>query len=106
MPSSSSTAIDSVTSTKSDSANSNEKAKANASDTKQVWESRAVIKLIEAGSAAECPHCLERVKFRARHRDQQVICNVYESGAWLRVEQYHLECYGEADSPHGEALKP
>jgi DNA-directed RNA polymerase subunit RPC12/RpoP len=71
----------------------------------QAWESRAVIKLIEAGSAAECPHCMERVKFRARHRDQQVICNVYENGAWQRVEQYHLECYEAADSPHGEAVK-
>lgn len=71
-----------------------------------VWESRAVIKLIEAGSAAECPHCNERVKFRARHRDQQVICNVYENGVWKRVEQYHLECYEEAGAPHGEARKP
>lgn len=71
----------------------------------KAWESRAVIKLIEAGSAAECPHCLERVKFRARHRDQQVICNVYEDGIWKRVEQYHLECYEQADSPHGEAVK-
>jgi DNA-directed RNA polymerase subunit RPC12/RpoP len=71
----------------------------------KVWESRAVIKLIEAGSAAECPFCGERVKFRARHRDQQVICNVYEDGVWQRVEQYHLECYEKADSPHGEAIK-
>jgi len=70
-----------------------------------VWESRAIIKLIEAGSAAECPHCGERVKFRARHRDQQVICNVYEGGVWKRVEQYHLECYEQAGSPHGEANK-
>lgn len=68
--------------------------------------SRAVIKLIEAGSAAECPHCHERVKFRARHRDQQVICNVYEDGTWKRVEQYHLECYDEAGALHGEAVKP
>ena len=73
-------------------------------DTK-VWESRAVVKLIEAGSAAECPHCLERVKFRARHRDQQVICNVYEDGVWQRVEQFHLDCYDDAGSPHGEAVK-
>lgn len=70
-----------------------------------VWESRAVIKLIEAGSSAECPFCGERVKFRARHRDQQVICNVYTDGVWQRVEQYHLECYEQADSPHGEAVK-
>ncbi|MEM7276060.1 MAG: hypothetical protein AAF547_23500 [Actinomycetota bacterium] len=72
----------------------------------KVWESRAVIKLIEAGSAAECPFCGERVKFRARHRDMQVICNVYEEGVWKRVEQYHLECYEQAGSPHGEARKP
>ena len=71
----------------------------------KVWESRAVIKLIEAGSAAECPYCLERVKFRARHRDQQVICNVYEKGVWKRVEQFHLDCYDQAGSPHGEAVK-
>ncbi|MGB5760328.1 MAG: hypothetical protein WBM50_25670 [Acidimicrobiales bacterium] len=64
-----------------------------------------MIKLIEAGSAVECPHCLERVKFRARHRDQQVICNVYVNGVWQRVEQYHLECYSDADSPHGDAVK-
>ena len=71
----------------------------------QKWESRAVTRLIEAGSMTECEHCGERVKFRARHRDMQVICNVYDKGVWLRVEQYHLECYGEADSPHGEATK-
>jgi hypothetical protein len=65
------------------------------------WESRAVARLIEAGCVAECPVCGERVKYRARHRDQQVICNVYENGRWQRVEQYHLDCYVAADSPHG-----
>jgi DNA-directed RNA polymerase subunit RPC12/RpoP len=64
-----------------------------------------VLRLIEAGSTAECPHCGERVKFRARHRDQQVICNVYVDGKWDRVEQYHDECYVEAGEPHGEAVK-
>ncbi len=98
MASSSTTAVDAVNPDKSKSGQS-KPAK------KPTWESRAVIKLIEAGSAAECPHCMERVKFRARHRDQQVICNVYEDGVWKRVEQYHLECYGDADSPHGEATK-
>jgi hypothetical protein len=68
----------------------------------QLWESRAVARLIEAGCSADCPRCEDRVKFRARHRDQQVICNVYEDGKWLRVEQFHLECYSEAGSPHGE----
>jgi len=69
------------------------------------WKSRAVIRLIEAGSTAECPHCNERVKFRARHRDQQVICNVYLDGVWNRVEQYHAECYETAEEPHGKAVK-
>jgi hypothetical protein len=64
-----------------------------------------VLRLVEAGSTAECPHCQERVKFRARHRDQQVICNVYVDGVWDRVEQYHEGCYTDAGSPHGEATK-
>ncbi len=70
----------------------------------QKWESRAVLRLIEAGSIAECPQCGERVKFRARHRDQQVICNVYEGGVWKRVEQFHEHCYDDAGKPHGEAI--
>ncbi|MEM9564079.1 MAG: hypothetical protein AAGA93_15775 [Actinomycetota bacterium] len=74
-------------------------------DQTAVWESRAVLRLIEPGSVAECPFCGERVKFRARHRDQQVICNVYEDGVWQRVEQYHLECYEKAGFPYGDAVK-
>lgn len=70
----------------------------------EVWQSRAVLRLIEAGSTAECPHCQERVKFRARHRDQQVICNVYIDGVWDRVEQYHEDCYTDAGSPYGDAI--
>jgi DNA-directed RNA polymerase subunit RPC12/RpoP len=76
-----------------------------AESTSATWESRAVVRLIEAGSMAECPYCNERIKFRARHRDQQVICNVYEDGVWQRVEQYHFECYEPAGQPHGEATK-
>ena len=74
-------------------------------DGPQTWESRAVLRLIEPGSVAECPQCGERVKFRARHRDQQVICNVYDDGVWQRVEQYHQDCYEEADAPYGAAVK-
>jgi hypothetical protein len=74
----------------------------NSNPDRQRWESRAVTRLIEAGCAAECPRCHERVKYRARHRDQQVICNVYDGGVWQRVEQYHLECYESAGSPYGE----
>lgn len=43
------------------------------------------------------------MKFRARHRDQQVICNVYDKGVWQRVEQYHADCYTDAEQPYGEA---
>lgn len=67
-----------------------------------AWESRAVGRLIEAGCTADCPRCQERVKFRARHRDHQVICNVYDNGVWQRVEQYHSECYELAGSPYGD----
>ncbi len=67
------------------------------------WESRAVTRLIEAGSMTECEHCADRVKFRARHRDVQVICNVYTKGVWTRVEHYHEDCYIKADEPFGPA---
>lgn len=67
------------------------------------WESRAVTRLIEAGSMTECEHCGDRVKFRARHRDMQVICNVYTKGVWTRVEHYHEDCYVTAGEPFGPA---
>ena len=65
--------------------------------------SRAVIRSIEAGSTAECAGCGDRVKFQAKIRLQQVICNVYVDGRWDRVEHYHAVCYTEADAPHGLA---
>lgn len=64
--------------------------------------SRAVTRLIEAGSMSECTHCGEQVKFRARQREQQVICNVYEDNVWKRVEHYHAVCYDEAGAPYGD----
>jgi hypothetical protein len=57
------------------------------------WKSRAVVRNIEAGSSTECAFCGERVKFQAKIRMQQVICNVYVNGHWDRVEHYHAECY-------------
>ena len=71
---------------------------------KSPKESRAVTRLIEAGSMAECARCEQVLKFRARQRDLQVICNVYEGGVWNRVEHYHMDCYGEAGEPHGPSL--
>jgi hypothetical protein len=65
--------------------------------------SRAVMRSIEAGSIAECVGCGERVKFQAKVKMQQVICNVYVDGRWDRVEHYHAECYENAGEPHGDA---
>jgi hypothetical protein len=64
--------------------------------------SRAVVRAIEAGSSAECSTCGERVKFQAKIKAQQVICNVYVRGRWDRVEHFHLECYQQTGEPYGE----
>ncbi len=64
---------------------------------------RAVTRLIEAGSMVDCAHCEKQVKFRARQRDLQVICNVYVEGRWDRVEHFHEACYDAAGEPHGAA---
>ena len=67
-----------------------------------VNSSRAALRTIEAGSSAICVSCDEQVKFKAKVKAQQVICNVYIDGRWNRVEHYHLECYTEAGAPYGE----
>lgn len=66
------------------------------------WKSRAVLRRIEAGSAVSCERCDDQIKFSAKNRANQVICNVYRKGAWVRVEHYHEACYREADQPYGE----
>jgi len=63
--------------------------------------SRAVLRTIEAGSSAMCVTCDEQVKFKAKVKMHQVICNVYVNGKWDRVEHYHLECYDRAGQPYG-----
>ena len=78
------------------------KAKPAATKTKR-WRSRAVVRSIEAGSSVTCAACDERVKFQAKVRLQQVICNVYVKGVWNRVEHYHAECYRKAGEPYGTA---
>jgi hypothetical protein len=65
--------------------------------------SRAVLRPIEAGSYVDCAVCGERVKFQAKLRKSQVICNVYVEGRWTRVEHYHEECYVHAGEPYGAA---
>lgn len=64
--------------------------------------SRAVTRDVEAGSTVDCTHCGDRVKFQAKVRNRQIICNVYIKGTWDRVEHFHSECYDEADQPYGE----
>ncbi|MEZ5322492.1 MAG: hypothetical protein R2698_10540 [Microthrixaceae bacterium] len=71
--------------------------------TTSLSTSRAVIRDVEAGSSTDCSHCGGRVKFQAKVRNKQVICNVYEKGRWTRVEHYHVDCYKEAGEPHGPA---
>lgn len=66
-----------------------------------ITKSRAVLRDIEPGSTVECARCDERIKFRAKLRLKQVICNVYEHGVWSRVEHFHDGCYEEAGEPHG-----
>ena len=57
---------------------------------------------VEPGSTVDCTRCGERVKFQAKVRHKQVICNVYEQGRWSRVEHFHADCYEQAGEPHGE----
>lgn len=68
----------------------------------EPMRSRAVLRDVQPGSVAECVRCGERVKFRAKVRPKQVICNVYVAGRWDRVEHYHDKCYADAGEPHGE----
>ena len=70
---------------------------------KPTWKSRAVYRLIEAGSAVTCERCGEHIKFKAKIRAKQVICNVYVKGVWKRVEHFHDECYRQAGEPYGPA---
>ena len=66
--------------------------------------SRAVARKVPAGLIAVCSKCGERVKFEAKKKLAQVICNVYVKGKWNRVEHYHSKCYEEAGKPHGEPI--
>ncbi len=66
-------------------------------------KSRAVVRDVEAGCSVDCSRCGERVKFQAKVRNKQVICNIYKRRKWNRVEHFHLSCYEEAGSPYGVA---
>ncbi len=71
--------------------------------TKTALRSRAVTRLVEAGSAAICTGCGAPVKFKAKVRLTQVIANVYVDGHWDRVEHYHSNCYDTIGRPYGSA---
>lgn len=66
------------------------------------WTSRAVRRTVDAGNSAYCAQCGELIKFRAKVRANQIICNVYVKNKWDRVEHYHEECYDEAKRPFGD----
>ncbi len=68
------------------------------------WTSRAVTRIVEPGNMVECIHCGDRIKFQARLRHMQVICNVYHDNRWDRVEHFHAPCYEAAGDPHGPSL--
>jgi len=72
---------------------------------KGKWESRAVLRTVEAGNSVDCMVCGERIKFRAKIRQYQAICNVYEKGKWSHVEHFHDECYVEAGQPFGKPVE-
>jgi hypothetical protein len=63
---------------------------------------RAVLRIVEPGTEADCAACGEPVKFAARRTQHRVIANVYCAGRWDRVEHFHAECYNAAGSPYGE----
>lgn len=67
-------------------------------------QSRAVVRLIEPGNEASCTKCGEPLKWRARKRLTQIICNVYKGRRWNRVEYYHPKCYKALDEPYGEPV--
>lgn len=62
---------------------------------------RAVLRDVEPGSTLDCMYCGEQIKFQAKTRPKQIICNVYESSRWNRVEHFHEGCYHDAREPHG-----
>ncbi len=66
--------------------------------------SRAVTRLVNPGSQVDCMHCDERIKFQAKMRHQEVICNVYEKSKWIRVDHFHSDCYKLAKEPFGKPL--
>ncbi|MCU1346409.1 MAG: hypothetical protein JWL70_2675 [Acidimicrobiia bacterium] len=60
-----------------------------------------MIRAVDAGCSSTCVKCDQQVKFSAKVKRHQVICNIYTDGKWDRVEHFHYECYVEHESPYG-----
>jgi hypothetical protein len=71
--------------------------------TQVLCQSRAVRRAIAPGSMVACASCREPIRFKAKVRAEQAICNVYENGKWVRVEHHHDACYTKAGEPYGPA---
>lgn len=69
----------------------------------RVFISRAAIRTVEPGTSTWCHSCEDPIKFNARKKPKEVICNVYDDGQWQGVERYHTPCYEAVGSPYGEA---
>lgn len=66
--------------------------------------SRAVLTSPTPGAIiGRCPGCAKQIELRraTRFLGRFVLCNVYESGSWVRREDWHPEHYLEAGCPHG-----
>lgn len=67
----------------------------------QIPGTRAVERLVAAGCLAQCVGCDTPIKFIAKVRGKQIICNVYSDAKWNRTEHFHHDCYIHAGQPHG-----
>ena len=96
-------------------------------DTSPRLATRAVLRRIEAGNSTWCSHCDKQIKFQAKKKLMQVICNIYTCAAckglsearahrrqppvrcqhnrrpqvWSHNQQFHEACYLLAGEPHG-----
>lgn len=66
-------------------------------------KSRAVLRIIEAGTYARCERCDLPVRFKAAQKvkPRQVIANRYSRGKWVATIHFHAECYLEEGEPYG-----
>lgn len=71
----------------------------------RTFQTRVVSKPCTAGDFIVCRRCGAEIKYRARTKDREVLCNVYENGAWDRLERFHPACYVGAGEPYGPVVE-